>query len=82
MEPIIYVLGILTGVCSTILLLIVKNRKSVRMAGVMYIDTPNNLAKIRTDSIDLTNPKIKKAVFKVDHRANLLEEESREEHIL
>ena len=52
------------------------------MAGVMYIDAPNNLAKIRTDSIDLTNPKIKKAVFKVDHGANLLEEESREEHIL
>lgn len=82
MEPIIYILGIFTGICATILVLVAKNRRSVRMAGIMYIDIPNNLAKIRTDSMDLTDTKIKKAVFKVEHGANLLEDQSREEHTL
>ena len=82
MEPIIYFLGIFTGICLTILVLVFKNRKTVKMAGIMYVDVPNNLAKLHMNSVNISDQKIEKVILKVEHGVNLIDDESREEHIL
>ena len=53
-------------------------RKRQKIDGIIDVDHTNNLCQAHITSTDLSNPKVKTAIFVVNHNANL----SREEQIL
>lgn len=72
-----FILGILIGIFITILFLIIHNRYN-KIAGIICVDSKNNLCKVMLNSQELSNLKVKKAILDVKHDVDL----SREEQVL
>lgn len=68
------------GVLGSLLTIIIVGFriKNMKIDGVIDVDAPNNLCQVHIISTELSDPKVKTAVFMVNHNANL----SREEQIL
>lgn len=73
MELIIFAGGIVAGIAMTKLF---EYRK--KTLGIIDVDHHNGLCNVRLTSSELEKRSVKKAVFDINHNANL----SREEHIL
>ena len=70
MEFIFFAGGVIVG---TVVTTIFKNSK--RTCGIIEVDHSNNLCKVHITSAELSDRKTKKAIFKIDHEANISQEE-------
>ena len=74
MDIISFLGGVLIGGILAILILDIANRRQ-KIDGIIDVDHTNNLCQAHITSTELSNPKVKTAIFVVNHNANLSREE-------
>ena len=74
MEIISFIGGALVGCILAIIILDLANKRQ-KVDGVIDVDSRNNLCQVHIISAELSNPKVKTAIFVVNHNADLSREE-------
>jgi hypothetical protein len=76
MSVIYWFFGFLMGISFAIIFSYLKN-KYLKTAGVIEVDIQSNLCRFHITSMELSNLKTKKVIFRVVHNVNLSREEQR-----
>ena len=71
-----FLLGVIIG-CSFTLLFLILHDKYNKISGILQVDIKNNLCRVMITSKELSNNRVKKAIFLVDHRVDLSRDEQR-----
>ena len=75
MSLIVYIIGgYIIGSIITLLYLTIHD-KHEKISGVIQVDAKNNLCKVMITSKELSDSRVKKAIFLVDHEVDLSREE-------